>query len=80
MTWKKEQELIDSNFIQNIKLERDNLAGILHNIFEEQKEEEGAKIKTNPNVSNNTIKQLKTENGAYVTSNKEMLGEQYSFL
>ena len=40
----KEQELIDSNFNQNIQIERDNLAGILHNIVEEQKE--GAKIRS----------------------------------
>ena len=38
----KEQELIDSNFNQNIQIERDNFAGVLHNIVEEQTE--GANI------------------------------------
>ena len=40
----KEQELIDSNFSQNIKTEKDNLADTLYNIVEEQKE--GAKIRS----------------------------------
>ena len=40
----KEQDLIDSNFNQNIQIERDNFAGILHNIVEEQKV--GAKIRS----------------------------------
>ena len=93
----KEQELIDSNFNQNIQIERDNFAGILHNIIEEQKE--GAKIRSRArwveegeqnykiflkfriknNVSNNSIKQLKTDNVDYVISNKDTLEEQYNF-
>ena len=31
------------------------------------------------NYSNNTIKQLKKENGSHTTSNKEILNEQYKF-
>ena len=31
------------------------------------------------NSSNNTIKELKTQNGDYVTSNKGILAEQYKF-
>ena len=92
----KEQDLINSNFNHNIRIERDNLADTLHNIVEEQKE--GAKIRSRArwveegekptkyfynlekkNSSNNTIKELKTQNGDYVTSNKEILAEQYKF-
>ena len=40
----KEQDLINSNFNHNIRIERDNLADTLHNIVEEQKE--GAKIRS----------------------------------
>ena len=92
----KEQELIDSNFSQNIKTEKDNLADTLYNIVEEQ--EEGAKIRSRArwieegekstkyfcnleksNFANNTIKELKTLSGEHVTSNKEILKEQYKF-
>ena len=92
----KEQELIDSNYKQNIKIEKDNLADTLHSIVEKQKE--GAKIRSRArwveegekstkyffnlekkNVSNNTIKQLKKSNGEYVSTNNEILEEQYNF-
>ena len=92
----KEQELIDSNFNQNIKIEKDNLADTLHNIVEKQNE--GAKIRSRArwieegekptkyffnlekkNASNNTIKQLKKSNGEYVSTNKEILEEQFNF-
>ena len=89
----KEEELIDSNFNQNIQIERDNFARILYNIIEEQKE--GAKIRSrarwvedsekstkyfyNLEKKNISIKQLKNENGDYATSNKDILEEQYTF-
>ena len=89
----KEQELIDSNFNQNIQIERDNFARILYNIIEEQKE--GAKIRSrarwvedsekstkyfyNLEKKNISIKQIKNENGNYATSNKDILEEQYTF-
>ena len=92
----KEQELINSNFNQHIKAEKDNLADTLYDIVEKQKE--GAKIRSRArwleegerptkyffnlekkNISNNTIKELKTKDGVYVNSNKEILEEQYKF-